>query len=60
MGSMRMITIGMEGPLGIFDEDVVALDIKEGVLAGKIASDGSRGMISEQLTSASSDPPCLL
>lgn len=27
-----MITIWMEGPLGIFDEDVVALDIKEGVL----------------------------
>jgi hypothetical protein len=33
---MRMITIWMEGPLGIFDEDVVALDIKEGVLAGKM------------------------
>ena len=34
--SMRMITIWTEGPLGILDEDVVTLDIKEGVLAGKM------------------------
>ena len=34
--SMRMITILTEGPLGIFDEDIVTLDVKEGVLAGKM------------------------
>lgn len=30
------MTVWMEGLLGIFDEDVVALDIKEGVLPGKM------------------------
>ena len=34
--SMRMITIWTEGRLGILDEDVVPLDIKEGVLEGKM------------------------
>lgn len=31
-----MMTVWMEGLLGIFDEDVVALDIEEGVLPGKM------------------------